>query len=71
MFLVLKKDGQQRPVLNLKKLNVFVWKDIHKYKGISTCNHTCTCTIEHEYTHVSAAFRKIAKGPKRYLLKYM
>ena len=36
LFLVLKKDGGQRPVINLKALNNFVNKEHFKMEGIHT-----------------------------------
>ena len=36
LFLVPKKDGQQRPVINLKRLNAFVHTEHFKMEGIHT-----------------------------------
>ena len=42
IFLVTKKTGDMRPVINLKPLNVFVQKIHFKMENINTALHTIT-----------------------------
>ena len=41
MFLVPKKDGKMRPVINMKKLNQFVHTHHFKMEGIQTAREAC------------------------------